>query len=80
MRSILSLSFVSRVSKHVYNCRTIYLFQYPVKEITFQCTDLYDDTEYEFRVSAENRVGSGPPSAPSVPFIARDPWSKSPLF
>ncbi len=50
--------------------------QYPVKETTFHCTDLYDDTEYEFRVSAENKVGSGPPSNPSTPFISRDPWSE----
>ncbi len=51
-------------------------FQYPVKDTNFQATELYEDTEYEFRVSAENKVGTGAPSEPSRPFIARDPWSK----
>ena len=55
----------------------MYIFQDPVKETIFQCMDLYDDTEYKFRVSAENRVGSRPSS---VSFIARDPSSKFWLF
>ena len=39
--------------------------------------DLVDGNEYEFRVSAENKVGQGAPSDPTAPVMAKDPWGKS---
>ena len=38
--------------------------------------DLYVDTQYEFRVSAENKAGCGQPSLPSTPVVTRDPWGR----
>ena len=38
--------------------------------------DLIEDSEYEFRVAAENKAGIGPYSAPSAPFTAKNPWQK----
>ena len=37
----------------------------PVSETSFTVTDLKEETEYEFRVTAENKAGQGPPSLPS---------------
>nr|XP_006823015.1 PREDICTED: titin-like [Saccoglossus kowalevskii] len=45
-----------------------------IKEETFRVSDLIKDTEYEFRVSAENKVGVGEPSEPSKPVIAKLPY------
>ena len=39
-----------------------------------EVTDLVEGNEYEFRVSAENKVGQGPPSDPTSPRMAKDPW------
>ena len=47
-----------------------------VEELTFKVEELIEENEYEFRVMAENKVGVGPPSSPSKPVIANDPFSK----
>ena len=47
-----------------------------VTELTYKVNDLVEGSEYEFRVSAENKVGVGPPSSPSKPFVAKDPFSE----
>lgn len=38
--------------------------------------EVVEDTEYQYQVSAENKVGVGPPSEPTQPVTAKDPWSK----
>lgn len=38
-----------------------------ITQTTFIATGLKDGTEYEFRVSAENKIGQGPPSESSAP-------------
>ena len=43
-------------------------------EITAE--ELVEDSEYEFRITAENKVGQGPPSSPTKPQVAKDPWGK----
>ena len=40
----------------------------PCPEETFTVTGLRPETLYEFRVTAENKAGQGPPSDPSKPF------------
>ena len=47
-----------------------------VEELTYTVKDLVEDNGYMFRISAENKVGAGPPSSPSKPVLAKDPWSK----
>ena len=48
-----------------------------VTELKFTVTDLVKGTEYQFRISAENKVGVGSPSSPCPPFVAKDAFSKS---
>ncbi|XP_072180963.1 twitchin-like [Diadema setosum] len=38
----------------------------PIRETTLKITDLVEKSEYEFRVLAENKIGTGEPSAPSA--------------
>ena len=47
-----------------------------IETLSYKDTDLIEDNEYEYRVMAENIVDVGPPSEPTKPFEARDPWSK----
>lgn len=51
-----------------------------VTELKFSVTDLVEGNEYQFRISAENKVGVGPPSSPCPPFVAKDAFSKQFLF
>ena len=44
--------------------------------MTFKDTDVVEDNEYEYRIMAENKVGVGPPSEPTPPVKAVDPWCK----
>ena len=39
----------------------------PTPDTKFDVTGLPEEVEYEFRVTAENKAGAGPPSAPSKP-------------
>ncbi len=48
----------------------------PILECTFKTEDLIEESEYEFRIIAENKVGPGPPSSPSPPIKAKDPFGK----
>lgn len=45
-----------------------------MEEVTSVVTDLVEDTEYEFRIIAVNKVGEGPPGPKSKPVLAKDPW------
>ncbi len=56
--------------------RWVFITKEPVKDTMYQVKDLYVDTTYEFRVSAENKMGTGPPSTPSQAALAKDPWGK----
>lgn len=48
----------------------------PVPELTYKVTDLMEDSEYEFRISAVNKVGQGEPSSPTKPVTAKDAFSE----
>lgn len=56
--------------------RYITLTKEPLNALTTEIKDLEEGMEYEFRVSAVNKIGTGEPSLPSKPFTAKDPWSK----
>ncbi len=56
--------------------RWVFVTREMYADTTLRVTDLFPDTEYEFRVSAENSVGTGPPSQPSLPLTTRDPWGE----
>ena len=45
-----------------------------VAEMIYKDTKLVEDSEYEYRVMAENKAGVGPPSEASQPITAKDPW------
>lgn len=47
-----------------------------IAETSFTVHQLMDGTDYEFRVSAENKAGVGPPSPSSGPVTAREPIGK----
>jgi titin len=47
-----------------------------ITELNFKDDDLSEGMEYEYRVMAENKAGVGPPSSPSKPFKAKDPWGE----
>lgn len=51
---------------------------YPATQYRVQ--DLTEGCEYEFRVMAENEIGTGDPSPPSKPVLAKDPIGKSSCF
>ena len=57
--------------------RWIFVSRDAIKDQTYKVTDLIEGNEYEFRVAAENKVGTGPASEPSEPFTAKDPWGMS---
>ena len=61
--------------------RWVFITKQAVTKTTLDVRDLYEGTEYEFRVSAENKRGVSQPSEPSIPVIAKDPWGEcSKLF
>ena len=47
-----------------------------VNETTMTVSDLVEKNDYEFRVIAENKVGPGEPSNPSIKFVAKAPFGK----
>ena len=47
-----------------------------VSELTLSLTDLEEKVEYQFRVSAQNAAGTGPPCEP-IKIIAKDPFGES---
>ena len=47
-----------------------------ITELKMTIDDLIDDNEYELRVMAENKVGVGPPSEPTKPFVAKNPFGE----
>jgi len=56
--------------------RWVFINRAPITETSLKVRDLYVDNEYEFRVSAENKVGTGSPSVPCEPALCKDPWDK----
>ena len=56
--------------------RWVFVSTEPIKETTAVMRDLFAETEYEFRVSAENKVGTGSPSQPAGPITTKDPWGE----
>jgi len=55
----------------------VFLNKEPVADTSMVVKDLFEDTVYEYRVTAVNKMGAGKPSDPSLPITARNPWSQS---
>ena len=47
-----------------------------ISELTFTDKEVIEDNEYKYQISAENKVGVGPPASPSDSVTVKDPWSK----
>ena len=45
-----------------------------VSDLTYSAKELMEDTEYEFRVVAVNKIGESEPSPKSQTVLAKDPW------
>jgi len=45
-------------------------------ETSYTDKEVVEDTQYLYRVTAENKVGPGPPSEPTPPVTAKDAWSE----
>jgi len=62
----------SNTSKH-----WVFLNKEPETDTSLLVKDLFEEMVYEFRVTAINKMGAGKPSPPSLPYVAKNPWSKS---
>jgi len=47
-----------------------------VADTKYEVKELVEGNEYQFRVSAENKAGIGPPGPACDPVLAKDPWGK----
>ena len=58
--------------------RWIRITRQPVPDTRYKVTELVEGNEYQFRISAENSVGTGPPGPESDSILAKDPWGQYP--
>ena len=62
--------------KQTTSTRWVKVNKKPVKETTLRIENLTERSEYQFRVSAENKAGVGPASEPSDVKMAKPPYGK----
>jgi len=60
--------------------RWITMTKEAVKDLFYNNTDLKEDNDYVYRITAVNKAGVGNLSPPSQMFKAKDPWSKSAIL
>ncbi|XP_038047568.1 titin-like [Patiria miniata] len=60
--------------KDAYSTRWAKVTRDRVTETTLKVTDVKENSEYTFRVIAENKAGPGKPSEPSAPVVAKRPY------
>lgn len=46
-------------------------------DTTLKVTDVKENSEYQFRVIAENKAGPGQPSEPCAPVVAKRPYGNN---
>ncbi len=56
--------------------RWLRLNKEPIQQLYFKCEDLFEDSEYEVRIIAENLAGPSEPSLPCKPFKAKNPYER----
>lgn len=78
-----SLDSLSIIMYYVYlfislrfNFRWLKVNKSTLSELTYKDSEIIEGNEYEYRISAENKVGVGPPSSPTKPILAKDPWGE----
>ena len=47
-----------------------------IPDTCYEVKELIEDTEYVFRITAENKVGEGPAGPKSEPVVAKNPWGE----
>ena len=57
-----------------YSNRFIHVGRGPVTDTFFRDTNVYEGSDYEYRVSAENEAGVGSPCKSTGPITAKDPF------
>lgn len=62
--------------KEVISSRWVRVNKELERELTLKVTGLTEKSEYQFRVSAENKAGVGPASEPSDVYMAKSPFGK----
>lgn len=43
---------------------------------TYTDKEVVEDNAYQYRVTAVNKIGAGPPSQPTAPVTIKDPWGR----
>ena len=59
-----------------YSSRWLRASRGPVLDCYFRDTNVYEGSDYEYRVSAENEAGQGPPSRSLGPIIAKEAFGQ----
>ena len=63
-----------------YSSRFIHVGRGLVLDTYFKDTGVYDGSDYEYRVLAENEAGQSVPSRPVGPVVAKDPYGERNVF
>lgn len=56
--------------------RWIRITRQPIPDTRYKVSELVEGNEYQFRISAENSIGIGPPGPESDSIVAKDPWGR----
>ena len=75
-QSVHSIPSKGLISSPNYGLCAQYTFNMLSAILIVTLQELVEGNEYQYRVSAENKVGEGPFSEPCPPFTAKDPYGQ----